>query len=247
MNKFEASVRINCDAGEGVEQEFSIFDYIDSCSIACGGHFGDKSTMRETVNLAKQKNVLIGAHPSYPDRDHFGRKSMVLEGDELKRTIREQIENLRAILLENKVNLHHIKAHGALYNDCVVNAEIASAYLDAIDIYKNEVLIYLPYGSVIAELANERGFKILFEAFADRNYNEDLSLVSRSSENSLLQDPAEVVNHIRHMVEEGQVQSLNGKKVAIKADTFCIHGDTPSAFKIVSYIRQAQFEPKNKP
>lgn len=103
MNKFEASVRINCDAGEGVEQEFSIFDYIDSCSIACGGHFGDKSTMRETVNLAKQKNVLIGAHPSYPDREHFGRKSMVLEGDELKRTIREQIENLRAVLLENKV------------------------------------------------------------------------------------------------------------------------------------------------
>jgi len=229
-------IDINCDVGEGIGNESALFPHISSCSIACGGHAGDITTMSEIVQLAKKFGIKVGAHPSYPDRDNFGRKSMKIEKNLLKASIRKQIKELEVILSKAEMQLHHIKAHGALYNDIAEDLELSTIYLESILAYRDYVLLYLPYGSVIEEEARKKGYKISLEAFGDRNYNEDLSLVSRRSSQAMIEEPKKVLDHIISMVINNEVFTLNGVQMPIQADTYCIHGDTATALQILMYL-----------
>ncbi len=229
-------IDINCDVGEGVGNEAQLFPLISSCNIACGGHAGDAFSMQRVVRLAKKFNVKVGAHPSYPDKENFGRVSMDIPFEVLIQSIQEQIAGLVSILRKENIPLHHIKAHGALYNEIAKNAELAELFLKAITDYKKDTLIYVPYASEIGQRAEEQGSSIAYEAFADRNYNTDLSLVSRSHPQALIKSPEAVLKHIVQMVKHQEVTTITNETVKILADTFCIHSDTPSAFEIVSYL-----------
>ncbi|MUH37175.1 5-oxoprolinase subunit PxpA [Zobellia amurskyensis] len=229
-------IDLNCDVGEGVGNEEELLPMLSSCNIACGGHTGNKNTMTEVVKLAKRNNVSIGAHPSYPDAFNFGRISIEIDDKELIGSIRCQVDSLLGVINEQNVKLNHIKPHGALYNDIVKNASLALCFLEAIEKYKNEVYIYAPYASEIARKASDKGFKVKYEAFADRNYNTDLSLVSRSEPKALLTDKTQVLEHVVRIVNLKKVTTIRGEDLSILADTFCVHGDTPSALEIVLYL-----------
>lgn len=237
-------IDINCDMGEGVDNEESLMPFIASCSTACGGHAGDEETMMRVVGLAAENGVLIGAHPSYPDREHFGRRTMDISERELIDSILEQIGALERVLKFFGLPLNHIKPHGALYNDIAINRQLAQVFLGAVRGYREKTYIYVPYGSIVAEEALLNGFHIKYEAFADRNYNPDLSLVSRSGENALITDPKAVLDHLIPMVTRNEVVAITGKVVGLKADTFCIHGDAPATLQILTYLSEEL--PKHK-
>ena len=228
-------IDINCDVGEGIGNETLLLPLISSCNIACGGHAGDLSSMHHVVQLAIKNKVKIGAHPSYPDSANFGRLSIKIEKAVLQQSIKEQIDVLQAILKKEKTPLHHIKPHGALYNDIAKDENLAMVFLEAIQAYKDTSFLYVPYDSVIENLAKKNGFTVLLEAFADRNYNADLSLVSRKMPNAILEVPEEVLEHLVRMVKDSKVKTSEGL-VKILADTYCIHGDTPAALQILTYL-----------
>ncbi len=234
----DINIDINCDVGEGVGNEELLFPLISSCNIACGGHSGDKDSMLGMVQLAKKHQVKIGAHPSYPDIKNFGRAEMDIAPEVLQASIAEQIHSLVTILENEQVELHHIKAHGALYNMVAVDLELAKTFLKTIERYKSTVFLYVPYGSEIEKEAFYQGFRIKREAFGDRNYNTDLSLVSRTKPNALIEDPKAVLKHIVSMVRNEEVVTVTGSTIRIFGDTFCVHGDTPAALQILTYLSE---------
>ena len=229
-------IDINCDMGEGLGNEADLMPFVTSCNIACGGHAGDKETMVRTVDLAIGKGVLVGAHPSYPDREHFGRRSLNISQGDLIRDIRGQIGGLERVLHYFGRPMNHIKPHGALYNDLAIDRRTARIFLRSIPEYREKVELFVPYGSIIAEEARSRGFRIKYEAFADRNYNEDLTLVSRTENNALIEEPRAVLDHLVRMVLGKEVLTVSGKLIKIEADTFCIHGDAPATLQILTYL-----------
>jgi len=229
-------IDINCDVGEGIGNEADLFPFISSCNLSCGAHAGDLQTIKKVISLAKEHGILVGAHPSYPDRENFGRITMPMEAEVLKKSIVDQIQLLEAQVHTAGLELHHIKAHGALYNDISKNKELALIFLDCIVPYKNSCKVYAPFRSEVAKEASRLGFTIVFEAFGDRNYNMDLSLVSRTEPDALIIEPEQVLDHVISMVKNGKVTSVNGSIVPIKASTICIHGDTPSALQILMYL-----------
>ncbi|RDY61420.1 5-oxoprolinase subunit PxpA [Flagellimonas nanhaiensis] len=238
------SIDINCDVGEGVGNEAELFPLISSCNIACGGHAGDSQSMSEIIELATQNGVKIGVHPSYPDKKNFGREVMDISSMELQKSLSEQLVTFDEILKQQQGKLHHIKAHGALYNQTAKDLGLAKTYLDTVEQYNKVVLLYVPYGSVIAKEAKKRGFPVWYEAFADRSYNEDLSLVSRKQENALIKEPKKVLEHVLPMIKEGKVFATTGKPIQIQTETLCVHGDTASALEILTYL--SQMLPKHK-
>ncbi|MFS4491697.1 5-oxoprolinase subunit PxpA [Maribacter sp. 2308TA10-17] len=230
------TIDINCDVGEGIGNEAELLPMISSCNIACGGHAGDVNTMTKVVRLAKENQVKVGAHPSYPDPENFGRISMDISSDVLITSIQNQMESFTSILKKEKVKMHHIKPHGALYNDIAKDASLAKIFLKSILNFKDIIFLYVPFNSVIENEALKQNFKIKNEAFGDRNYNEDLSLVSRKLPNAVLEKPEEVLPHLLSMVKEEQLKASDGSIIKVKADTYCIHGDTPSALQILTYL-----------
>tara|TARA_Y100000022_G_scaffold43641_2_gene36261 strand:+ start:475 stop:1188 length:714 start_codon:yes stop_codon:yes gene_type:complete len=231
-------LNINCDLGEGLNNEHIIMPLIDSCNIACGGHAGDSGSMIECVEISIKNNVKIGAHPSYPDKINFGRKKIDISPSELSYSIISQIESLETIADSYGLELNHIKAHGALYNQMIIDAELSNFYLDTIKDFKNKCSLYIPYKSEIEKIALKKGFSIIYEVFGDRNYNDDLSLVSRNNENALITDPESVVNHIKTIKETETVKTINGNYKKIKFDTICIHSDTNNSIEILKKINQ---------
>ena len=231
-------LNINCDLGEGLNNEHIIMPLIDSCNIACGGHAGDSGSMIECVEISIKNNVKIGAHPSYPDKINFGRKKIDISPSELSYSIISQIESLETIADSYGLELNHIKAHGALYNQMIIDTELSNFYLDTIKDFKNKCSLYIPYKSEIEKIALKKGFSIIYEVFGDRNYNDDLSLVSRNNENALITDPEIVVNHIKTIKETETVKTINGNYKKIKFDTICIHSDTNNSIEILKKINQ---------
>jgi len=230
------TIDINCDLGEGIENEELLMPYVSSCNIACGGHYGNKNTIRNTIELALNNSVKIGAHPSFPDKENFGRKRMEISSKELKKSITSQLDLITSQLAFFQTKLHHIKAHGALYNLIAKDIKVAAIYLDSIKEYADHVYLYVPYNSVIGELAKERNFNVKYEVFADRNYNNDLSLVTRTNSNALITEPKNVINHVLNMIQNNTVRTLKNENISIIADTFCIHGDTKNAFLILKEL-----------
>ena len=231
-------LNINCDLGEGLNNEHIIMPLIDSCNIACGGHAGDNGSMIECIEISIKNNVKIGAHPSYPDKINFGRKKIDISPSELSYSIISQIESLETIADSYGLELNHIKAHGALYNQMIIDTELSNFYLDTIKDFKNKCSLYIPYKSEIEKIALKKGFSIIYEAFGDRNYNDDLSLVSRNNANALITDPESVVNHIKTIKETETVKTINGNFKKIKFDTICIHSDTNNSIEILKKINQ---------
>ncbi|MDP3313373.1 5-oxoprolinase subunit PxpA [Lutibacter sp.] len=229
-------IDINCDLGEGFDNEPELMPFIQSCNIACGGHAGDVVTMEKVVKLAMQNNVHIGAHPSYPDKGNFGRKSIIMNEQDFKNIIQNQVNSLQEIINKLGRTLYHIKPHGALYNDIFKDAALAHQFLNAVLPYKNFVKLIVPFNSEIEKIAIKNNFAIIYEAFADRSYNSDLSLVSRNKPNAVLTNLEEILNQVKKIYFEQKVKSITGDIIPIKATTFCVHSDTPNAIEIVKYL-----------
>lgn len=229
-------IDINSDVGEGMGNEPQLLPLLSSCNIACGGHAGDMNTMRSVIQLALKNKVKIGAHPSYPDTANFGRISMAIPPELLVASIQQQMHTFTTICDEEHALVHHIKPHGALYNDMAKHTALAKLFLKVITPYKNAIKLYVPYNSVIEKEALKNNFSILYEAFLDRNYTTDASLVSRKMPNALIENGPEVLEHLIQIIQNKQVKTVNGSFVPLKADTYCIHGDTAAAFEILTYL-----------
>lgn len=235
MNK---KIDINCDIGEGVADDKVLMPWVTSCNIACGGHAGDEASIRKTIRLAKTYQVKIGAHPSYPDKENFGRNVLDMPKGELKKSLKQQLLSFAAVVKEEKAHWHHIKPHGALYNAIAKDSGLAATFLEAIAPYRSACYLYVPFGSRIAEKAIVSGFKIKYEAFADRNYMHDLSLVPRRRDDAIITSPEAVLGHLLLMIQKDVVKTSTGEVVPIEASTFCVHGDTPSALEILMYLHK---------
>ena len=237
------SIDINADLGEGIGNEEMLMPFLSSCNIACGGHAGDRSIMQKVLKLTKQHNVKVGAHPSFPDRENFGRKIIDIEPTELRKSLLCQIQTLKTLADELGLELNHIKPHGALYNLITIDKETASIVVETIKDLNFEVKLYAPFDSVIANLAIANNIEVVYEAFADRNYNEDLTLVSRKLNNAIKHKKEEVLGHVLGMVKDEKVITVNHQNRTIKASTFCVHGDTKNALEIIRYLNSEL--PKN--
>jgi UPF0271 protein len=234
---FKFSIDINCDVGEGVGNETELMPFISSCNIACNAHAGSIDIIDNVISLAKKHHVKIGAHPSFPDRENFGRKTMNISSDDLQKSIENQIKLLIERMSLQNMKLHHIKPHGALYNLIAKDKLTAETVVKAIKNTVKNVFLYVPCNSVIAEVALQNNIKIKYEAFADRNYNDDLTLVSRTQNNALITDKKEVLNHIQRMIIYKRVQTVSDEK-EIQLDTICVHGDTKNAVELIKYIHE---------
>jgi len=213
-------IDLSADLGEGSEREDKIWPLIASANVACGGHTGDEHSMREAARLARKYGVRFGAHPSYPDREHFGRKSLDITPDALRQALIAQIAALHAI-----EPVHHVKPHGALYNDAHKNRALADVVVGAID---PSVAIVAPDHSAMAAAGRAAGIRVIREAFADRRYEADGSLTPRAISGSTL-SVAEAAAQAELLAREGIVIARDGTRVPIAFDTICIHADMPGA------------------
>ena len=230
------AIDINVDVGEGINNESVLMPIISSCNIACGGHAGDLETMKQVVKLAKEHNVKVGAHPSFPDKEHFGRKPMDISCAALYTSIKGQVDNLMSVLRDEQVRLNHIKPHGALYNLAAVDTKYASVVIEVMKSILLPIKLYVPYNSVIEKLALKNNLLIKYEAFADRNYNADGTLVSRTEIHALIEDSDEMFEHVFRMISSNKVKTISGKEIKILADTLCIHGDNPKAIYLIKSL-----------
>jgi UPF0271 protein len=230
------TIDINADLGEGSPYDALLMPLISSCSIACGGHFGNETTMRTAVQLAKNHKVKVGAHPSFPDVGNFGRKVLLMTKNELSESIFQQLISFYAVCESEDVPIHHIKLHGALYNYAAIDAPTADAVLEGIIATKVRPKLYMPYGSVLAKKAKYL-LPLEYEAFIDRQYNDDLSLVSRAEKDAVICNPEGAWRQLQLIIEDQIVETKQRNNTSIKASTFCIHSDTSNVVEILSYIR----------
>ena len=237
------TIDINADVGEGLANEADLMPFLSSCNIACGGHAGDIETMTEVVRLANKHYVKIGAHPSFPDKENFGRAIMKLSSTDLYNSLKAQIRSLQSVLQKEKAQLHHVKPHGALYNLAAKDEKTAKVIVEVVKRLELSLSIYAPFNSELARMAKQENIEVVFEAFADRNYNDDLSLVSRQNNDAVISDKIEVLNHILYMKNYEKVKTVKGAEVSLKASTFCVHGDTENALEILRFLNEEL--PKN--
>lgn len=232
------SVDINCDIGEGCGNDAELMRHISSANIACGFHAGDEATMRQTVELALENGVAVGAHPGYRDRENFGRTEMSLTRDEVRRLILDQLESLLAVCDELGAEMHHVKPHGALYNQAAKDVELASAIAEAVSQFDRDLIFYGLSGSSMIAEAERIGLKTASEVFADRTYRSDGTLTPRSQSNALIFETETSVTQVLDMVKYGRVRSTEAVMVPIKTETVCIHGDGPNAVFFAKLIRE---------
>ena len=236
-------VDINCDLGESFgryklgEQE-EILRYVTSANIACGFHAGDPSVMRETVELAVKNNVQIGAHPGLPDLNGFGRREMHISWQEAYDLVVYQIGALQGFLTAKGVKMQHVKPHGALYNMAAVNEELADAIARAVHDVSPALLLYGLASSKLTAAGERIGLQTVHEVFADRTYQADGTLTSRTMQNALITDEAKAIAQIIEMVKEGTVTSVQQTKVALQAQSICVHGDGEHAVQFAKRARQ---------
>lgn len=231
MNKID----INCDLGEGGGYDEVIMPLVSSCNIACGGHFGDKATVESAVKLAKQHNVNIGAHPSYPDKGSFGRKSMSLAPKELKATLHNQIDLVEQACALAGAKLHHIKPHGALYNDMRKNQAIANLVLEVVLERQKELVFFIP-PRLNFSVEPSKSISFWTEGFADRAYQNDLCLVSRNENGAVLTDPKLISERVLEMIISKQVKAITGEIIQQEFNTICVHSDTENSKEILHVL-----------
>jgi 5-oxoprolinase (ATP-hydrolysing) subunit A len=238
------TIDLNSDLGESygaftIGNDKEVLKYISSANIACGYHAGDHNVMFETVSLAKKYGVQIGAHPGLPDLAGFGRREMILSPREIYHLVIYQIGSLAAVCKVNGISLVHVKPHGALYNMAAKNPEIAQAIAEAVSDYDLSLVLYALAGSELVKAGEEKGLVVAQEVFADRTYQPDGTLTSRLKENALIHDTKVAIKRVIRMINEGTVEAEDGTDLLIKADTICVHGDSPQALDFVTELRKA--------
>lgn len=229
-------IDINCDLGEGIGNEALIMPYLSSCNIACGGHAGDLETMNNVALLARKHQVKIGAHPSFPDKKHFGRRILSMSSSDLYLTLENQINTLLEVLKSLHLELYHVKPHGALYNLAIKDKKAAQIIVSVIKSIDRNLVLFAPYQSMMSKIAISNGLKVMYEGFADRNYNEDLTLVSRNNSDAIIHNSQDIFDHVFHMISRGKVKTKNGVEVRLKLDTICLHGDHENILENLKFL-----------
>jgi len=243
------SIDLNCDMGESygawkIGDDAAVMPHISSANIACGFHGGDPATIRRTVALAVQHGVAIGAHPSLPDLQGFGRRAMKIAAQEMYDLVVYQAGAVEAFARAAGTRLHHIKCHGALYNMAANDEGLSEAMVRAAKDLGSDVVLYVLSNSLNFQAAKRHGIRVAGEVFADRGYADDGTLWPRGKPGAMIEDAGKAVQQALAMVEEGYVTSVNGKRVPVSADTMCIHGDQPGAASFAKKIRDALTERK---
>ena len=228
-------IDLNCDMGENTGNDEDIMPYITSANIACGFHAGDSSVMQRTVGLAKQYGVAIGAHPSWRDVEGFGRREMSLPPDEVEALVLYQIGALYAIAKAEGVELHHVKPHGALYNQAAKDRALANAIARAVKRFSGDLILVGLAGSGLIEAGVEVGLMVANECFPDRNYNPDGTLASRKQSNTIIESSEEIAAHAVTLAKEGI--DFSGRRVRV--DTLCLHGDHANATQNAKIVYEA--------
>jgi UPF0271 protein len=237
-------IDLNADIGEGfgawrMGDDAALLALVSSANIACGFHAGDPRTMRESVALCLRHGVAIGAHPSYPDREGFGRRDMALTPAEIHDAVLYQASALAGIAAAAGARLAHLKPHGALYNRAAVDREAADAIARAVHALDPSLRLVGLAGSCLLDAGRALGLRVLAEGFADRRYDAQGRLVSRREPDALIEDPAESVAQVLRMIRDGLVEARDGRRVALAVDTVCLHGDSPRAVVFARQLRAA--------
>ncbi|AQV92381.1 LamB/YcsF family protein [Cupriavidus necator] len=231
-------IDLNADLGEGCDNDEALLALISSANIACGWHAGDAATMVQTVKWALERGVAIGAHPSYPDRENFGRTEMQRDPEHVYADVLYQIGALDAIVRAQGGELHHVKPHGALYNQAARDPALARAIVRAVRDFDSDLVFFGLAGSEMINVAREAGLRVKQEVFADRGYNPDGTLVRRGTPGALHEDEEVALNQTLTMVREKRVRALDGSWVPIQAETVCLHGDGAHALAFARRIRE---------
>ncbi|MGA9288642.1 MAG: 5-oxoprolinase subunit PxpA [Anaerobacillus sp.] len=237
------SVDLNSDLGESygaykIGNDENVLECISSANIACGYHAGDHNVMMETVKVANDLGVGIGAHPGYPDLGGFGRREMRMSHDEVFNLIAYQVGAIQGVANVHGASVHHVKPHGALYNSAAKDPVIAKAIASAVYKINPQLILYGLAGSELIQAGREVGLTVAQEVFADRTYQADGTLTPRSEPNAMIHDAEHAVERVIRMINEQQVKAVNGQDVAIQADTICVHGDEPEALRFVQQLRE---------
>src|SRR5882762_8948750 len=237
-------IDLNCDMGESygawkMGADAEVMPHISSANIACGFHGGDPATIRKTVALALERGVAIGAHPSLPDLQGFGRRVMKITPQEMYDLVVYQAGAVEAFARAAGAKLHHVKCHGALYNMAATDAALSEAMVRAVKDLGSDIMLYALSRSTTFESAKKAGFRVAGEVFADRGYADDGMLAPRDLPGGLIEDPVQAVKQALAMIEQGHVTSLSGRRVPVAADTLCLHGDQPGAAAFAKALRQA--------
>ncbi len=231
-----SEVDLNADLGEGFD-DAAILPFLSSCNVACGGHAGSPETMRATLAAAKRLGVSCGAHPGFPDRKNFGRREMPLTLAELAATISEQIDRLTEAAAETGASLGHVKPHGALYHAANRRSDTARSFLETVARRQPAWIIVGQAGSQLLEEGRRMGLRVAGEGFADRLYLEDGTLAPRGVAGAVFESPEKAAAQALSLVVEERVEASNGQRLSVRAQTICIHGDTPGAPAIARAIR----------
>jgi 5-oxoprolinase (ATP-hydrolysing) subunit A len=235
------AVDLNFDGGEGGD-DAALMRSVSTVNIACGGHAGDADSMRSVVRLALTRGVAIHAHPSYEDRANFGRTPVALEPAEIEALVKRQVETLRAIVREEESDLAGVKLHGALYHAAAGDESAASAVARAMRAVSPALVLVSAPGSKLLEAGRVLGLAVAAEAFVDRGYEADGSLVPRGTPGALVEDPAAAARRALGIVFHREAVARNGQSFPLAADTLCVHGDTPNALAIAAAVREALIE-----
>jgi len=235
---------LNCDMGEGFSiyqagDDLGLLGSVTSANIACGFHAGDPRSMAATVKAAVAREVSIGAHPSFPDLQGFGRREMSVSPDEAYEMVVYQIGALKGFTDAAGVPLRHVKAHGALYNMAARDAVLSTAICRAVRDVDASLVVFALAGSVTVDVARDMGLRVASEVFADRSYQDDGSLTSRRQPGAMITDLQQSIDQVLAMVQQGYVRAVSGKEVPLQADTLCVHGDQPGALAFAQGLRSA--------
>jgi UPF0271 protein len=232
-------IDLNADVGESIGDDEGVVPAVSSANVACGFHAGNPAIMRTTVQLSKRHGVAVGAHPSFRDMEGFGRREMHVEAAELEKLVAYQVRALAAIALEEGVRLSHVKPHGALYNMAARDAGMADAIARAVRTVDASLVLFGLSGSELTAAGQRAGLRVASEVFADRGYRPDGTLAPRGTPGAVLTDVAEVVRRAIGMATGQGVTAVDGTSVSVRADTICIHGDTPGAAALAWAVRAA--------
>jgi len=236
-------ININCDLGESsklhsTENDPLLLNIVNSANIACGYHAGDKKTMEKTIEISKINKVSIGAHPSFDDKKNFGRKRLDLPPLEITKLIIDQINLLSEIASNKEMKVTHVKLHGALNNMACENYDLAKVISESIIEVNKDLIFLVPTGSQMEKAGKKLGMKVASEIFADRNYEDNGNLVSRSKKNAMIIDPKIAEEHIIKMVRNQALNCYSGKQIPCEIDSICVHGDGQSAVNIAKQIKE---------
>jgi len=236
-------ININCDLGEkskfhSIENDPELLNIVNSANIACGYHAGDEETMNMVIKISKSNGVSIGAHPSFNDPDNFGRKRINLTSSEINKLITDQYEILQRVAQQHNEKVTHIKPHGALNNMACEDLELANTIAKTINSIDKNIIFLVPTGSQMEIAAKKLNMKIACEIFADRNYEDDGNLVSRSKDHALITNPEIAKKHVLSMVKNQALNCYSGKQIPCEIDSVCIHGDNQSSLATAKSIRE---------